>query len=202
MQLAANFFYLTTNPSAQRTVAAEVRSTFASVEDIRHGPALDSCRHLKAFIEETLRMAPSVPGMLPREVLPGGITVAGKFFPTGVELAVPIYALHHSEKYHPEPHQHRPERWLPEAVGQEAVDRAWSAFSPFSYGSRSCLGKKLAYMELWTTIARVVWTFDLEYRGGGREEAFGDNVVEYRLLDHLTAGKSGPIVRFHKRVEA
>ena len=145
-------------------------------------------------------MSPSLPGIIPREVLPGGITVSGQFFPAGVELTVPIYALHHNEAYYPEPHNHRPERWLPEVVGKEAVETCWSAFTPFSYGSRACVGKRLAYMELWTTIARAVWMFDMEYRGGGREDAFGGDVVEYKLLDHLAAGRSGPTVRFVKRV--
>ena len=90
---------------------------------------------------------------------------------------------------------------MPDIVGKEAVDKAWSAFTPFSIGSRACLGKKLAYMELWITIAKVVWAFELEYRGGGREEAFGREVVEYQLLDHLTSARTGPIVRFHKRIE-
>ena len=200
--MAANFFYLSTNPSAQAILAAEIRSTFATVEDIRLGPLLDSCKYLKAFIEETLRMSPSIPGVLPREVLPGGITVAGRNFPAGVELAVPIYAIHHNKSYYPEPHRHWPERWMPEVVGKEAVDTAWSAFTPFSYGSRACAGKRLAYLELWITVARVVWEFELEYRDGGREEAFGREVMEYRLWDHFTAARTGPVVRFHKRIEA
>ena len=146
-------------------------------------------------------MAPSVPGIIPREVLPGGITVSGQFFPAGAEISVPIYALHHNEAYYDEPHKHKPERWLPEVVGKEAVEKSWSAFTPFSHGSRTCVGKKLAYMELWITVARAVWMFDMEYRGGGREEAFGEDVMEYKLIDHLTSFRTGPTVRFVKRAE-
>jgi len=51
---------------------------------------------------------------------------------------------------------------------------------------------------LYITIARAVFLFDVEYVGGGREDAFGEDVLEYKLLDHLAGGRSGPVIRFRK----
>jgi cytochrome P450 len=197
--MAANFFYISTNPTVQAKLASEIRSTFNSVDDIKLGPALNECVYLKAVVEETLRMSPSVPGILPREVLAGGITVAGHLFPAGVELTVPIYAIHHKPKYYPRPHTHDPERWIESSVGHDKVEKALSAFNPFSYGTRQCIGKRLAYTELWIAIARAVWLFDLYYVSGGMEDEFGDGVVEYKLVDHFAAARTGPVVRFQKR---
>ena len=71
-------------------LSREIRSTFKSEEEIKLGPKLDSCEYLKAVVEETLRISPSLAGPLPRQVEAGGLQVLGQYFPEGVELAVPI----------------------------------------------------------------------------------------------------------------
>ena len=57
-------------------------------------------------------MSPGVGGILPREVLPGGIDVDGHHFPPGVDLGVPIYCIQHNEAYFPRPFEFVPERWI------------------------------------------------------------------------------------------
>jgi len=201
-QLAANFFYITQNPKTLARLTAEIRSTFPNADAIRLSPALDSCHYLHAVINETLRISPSVPGILPREVLPGGLSVCGEYFPEGVDLAVPIYTAHHNPTVYPHPHKHIPERWLPDQASEEAIKQCHDALTPFSYGSRMCIGRRLALMELWLTIAYAVWMFDVEYVGGGKEDRLlgpGADDLEYQLLDHLAAGRNGPIIRFNKR---
>lgn len=197
-QLAANFFYLTNNPRILSKLVHETRTTFSDVEEIRVGDKLSSCVYLSAVIEETLRINPSVPGILPREVLPGGITVCDEFFPAGVELSVPIYTLHHNPNYYPEPHKYVPERWLAKENDEESLKLAADACNPFSYGSRICVGWKLAKMELHLVLARALYLYDIEYIGGGREDRLGSDVMEYKLMDHLAAGRSGPIILFKK----
>ncbi|KAH8812524.1 cytochrome P450 [Xylogone sp. PMI_703] len=198
-QLAANFFYLTNIPSALARLTEEVRTTFDSLEEIRLGRKLDSCKYLHAVVNETIRISPSLPGILPREVLPGGITVVGEYFPAGVELAVPIYTLHHNDVVYPDPHTYRPERWLPDESSVEAVKRCNEALTPFSYGSRQCIGKRLAFIELYLTLARAVWSYDLRYLGAGKEDRLHIDAVEYKLIDHLAAAREGPIIEFTSR---
>lgn len=187
---------------SQNRLAKEVQSQFSSVEDIRLGDALDRCHFLKAYAEETLRMSPSVPGLLPREVLPGGIDILGDHFPPGVEVAVPIWALHHDSRYYDDPHRHRPQRWLEDECGEEAVRQCWYAFHPFSYGTRQCLGMKVAYSQIWITLARIAFLFEVVYEGGGMEDRFDLDTVQYKLLDHMAAGRDGPILTFRLRSEA
>ena len=146
-------------------------------------------------------MSPSVPGILPRQVLEGGIDVAGEHFPPGVEIGVPIWALHHDSRYFDDPHRHKPERWLAEESGDETVERCWSAFHPFSYGTRQCIGMKVAYAEIWITVARVAYMFEVVYAGGAMEDRLGSDGVQYRLLDHMAAGRNGPLLSFNIRDE-
>ncbi|KAL7273449.1 hypothetical protein RUND412_003704 [Rhizina undulata] len=193
--IAGALFYLTRNPKIMATLATEIRTTFASASKIALGPALDSCHYLKALIEETLRMSPSAPGAFPRVVLPGGLQIGSEFFPAGVELGVSPYTLHRNPLYYSSPHEFNPARWLNEA-GEMAGD--FSAFAPFSIGSRGCIGKRLAYIEAELVIARLVWGFDMKYISGGVDDRVSEG-DEYKLIDILSTARQGPIVEFSKR---
>ncbi|KIY02162.1 uncharacterized protein Z520_02300 [Fonsecaea multimorphosa CBS 102226] len=198
-QMAANFYHLTRNPETMKRLTAEIRSTFSKVEEIQLGKALENCEYLKAVVEETLRMNPSLPGYLPRQVLPGGIDIDGEYYPPGVEVAVTTWALHHDPRYFDQPHQHNPSRWLAAESGEDNVKRAMSAFAPFSYGSRICIGRRLAYIEIWVTLARTVFLYDFKYISGGREDSLGSECDEYRMLDNFSAARDGPLIEVRRR---
>ncbi|KAL1970754.1 hypothetical protein VTN77DRAFT_2588 [Rasamsonia byssochlamydoides] len=70
--LSSVLFYLTHNSHCLERATAEIRSCFPTVDDVKRGPELSRARYLRACIDESLRLSPSVPGYLPREVLPGG----------------------------------------------------------------------------------------------------------------------------------
>ncbi|KAL8377118.1 hypothetical protein RB595_007998 [Gaeumannomyces hyphopodioides] len=218
--MAATLFYLVRNPAALARAAAEVRGTFSSVEDIRQGAQLTSLTYLRACIDEAMRLSPSVGGLLPREVLAGGAVVDGERLPAGTVVGTPHYAVHHNADYYPEPFSYVPERWiagspLATAAGQggrvvaEAdVAAAQSAFCPFSIGPRGCIGKGLAYVEMTTTLARVLFTYDmrrpagvLDPSEGGRPDAeYGRHRRgEFQLFDTFTSLKEGPLVEFRER---
>ena len=144
-------------------------------------------------------MNPSVPGYLPREVLPGGIQIAGEFFPAGVEVGITTYALHHNPQYFADSHEHRPQRWLADEVGAENVQKSYAAFAPFSMGSRMCIGRKMAYFELWIAIARAIFEYDIKYVSGGKEQIHGPKVCEYKLVDAFASKRDGPVLEFRRR---
>jgi cytochrome P450 len=193
--LAGTFFYLTRNPEALRKVQAEVRGVFSGkdVEDIKAGADLNSCKYLKACLDETMRMTPPTPGMLPRTVLPGGINIDGHHILENVEVGTPFYALFHNPAYFPDSFSYHPERWLLSDDASEEAKRdfqvANQAFAPFSIGPRACIGKNMAYMEMMIVMARVLFLFDFSSEGG--EEG-----GEYVVKDHFVCGKDGPMISF------
>ncbi|KAL0468554.1 cytochrome P450 [Neurospora intermedia] len=217
--MAATLFYLVRNPTALARVTAEIRSRFASVEDIHQGPSLQSCTYLRACIDEAMRLSPSVGGLLPREVLPGGITIDGEHVPQGTIIGVPHYTIHHNAAYYPDPWSYTPERWLstqspsektPGAAMQteEQIQLAQSAFCPFSIGPRGCIGKGLAYIEMSITLARVLFLYDLRRAVGVEDPAEGGKtgaeygrhrVGEMQLVDTFTSTKDGVMVEFRPR---
>ncbi|KAF3033777.1 hypothetical protein E8E11_001666 [Didymella keratinophila] len=167
--MSGTFFYLAHNPSVLEKLCKEIRSTFSDVEEIVTSPKLSSCTYLKACIDETMRMSPPVAGALPRQVLPGGMEIDGKRIPAGVDVGVPIYAIHHNSNYYPQPFDYIPERWLTDPSANpmhSSLLAAQSAFNPFSIGPRGCIGKGLAYVELTVTIARVLYLYDLRLAPG------------------------------------
>ncbi|KAJ6273551.1 benzoate 4-monooxygenase cytochrome p450 [Bipolaris maydis] len=207
--MAGTMFYLANNPSAMQKVCKEIRETFADVEEIVTGPKLSGCSFLRACIDETMRMTPPVAGALPREVLTGGLDIDGRHIPAGVDVGVPIYAIHHNPEYFPQPFDYIPERWLPDhAVNphHSSLQAAQAAYNPFSIGPRGCIGKGLAYVELTVTIARVLYLYDLRLApgmtlgAGSKELEEGRNrETEYQIMDVFASKKDGPMLQFRAR---
>ncbi|EUC37827.1 hypothetical protein COCCADRAFT_84517 [Bipolaris zeicola 26-R-13] len=72
-----------------------------------------ACSYLNAVIQESLRMLPSIGGILPREVPKGGAGILGHHVPAGVTIGAPAYAMHRlPEVFGPESTSFVPERWL------------------------------------------------------------------------------------------
>ncbi|AEO58519.1 cytochrome P450-like protein [Thermothelomyces thermophilus ATCC 42464] len=213
--MAATLFYLVRHPDALAKVTAEIRSQFASLEDIHQGAQLNACVYLRACIDEAMRLSPSVGGLLPREVLKGGMTIDGEHIPAGIIVGTPHYAIHHNPAYYPDPFAYRPERWIVGSEKGDGVDvsdeaqvaLAQSAFCPFSIGPRGCIGKGLAYVEMTLTLARVLFLYDLRKAVGVADPGEGkpgagygrDRVGEFQLVDTFTSLKDGPMVEFRRR---
>lgn len=210
--MAATLFYLVRSPASLQKATEEIRARFNDVEEIHQGPGLTSCTYLRACIDEAMRMSPSVGGIVPREVLPGGLVIDGEHIPAGTVVGVPHYTIHHNAAYYPNPFLYNPERWITGSsksygvVGESSVETAHSAFCPFSIGPRGCIGKGLAYIEMSTTLARLLYMYDLR-KSAGPDPAEGNpsyewgrqRPEEFQLIDQFTSLKDGPMVEFRRR---
>ena len=190
--LAATLFYLLHHPPVLARLQADISTTFCSLEAIRSGPLLLRSHYLRACITESLRLSPPVGGLMAREVLPGGIKIDAHVFPKGTEIGTPHYALHHDAAYYPAPFLYQPERWL---AGD--VTTAQSAFCAFSLGPRGCVGKAMAYQEVMTVLARVLWLYEIRSGGGSAGER-----GEYQLFDTFSSRSVGPLMQFRARRHA
>jgi cytochrome P450 len=213
--LAGAFYYLTHHPRVLEKLTREVRETFGSVDEIVAGTKLSSCTYLRAVFDESMRLASPVGGILPREVLEGGLDIDGHHIPAGVDVGCSSYVIHHDAWSHPDPWSFTPERWIAGAkvnsseVTADAVKKAKDAFCPFSIGPRGCIGKGLAYTEMSMALARIVWSYDMRLAPGTHvgdvgHGMFGDRVGrtregEYQLKDTFTSHKEGPMVQFRAR---
>jgi cytochrome P450 len=207
--VSALFFYLVRDRAIQDKLAQEIMSTFTSYGEIRAGIKLHSCQYLTAFLHEGLRMAPAVGADLDREVLDGGLTVGGQYFPKGSSISTACWSMHYNPDYYPEPYQFRPERWI---VGEadstpENVALAESALCAFSTGPRGCVGKNMAWLEMRIIMAKLVWKFELRQApdsnlgGGGQSEERGRRREgQYQTWDVFGSKRKGPLVQLKVRV--
>ncbi|KAJ4386531.1 hypothetical protein N0V93_009428 [Gnomoniopsis smithogilvyi] len=215
--LAGLLFYLVRTSDVQTRLADEVLAAFDSPEEIAPGPKLQSCVFLRAVINEGLRMTPPVAGLLEREVLPGGVVIQGQYFPAGVNISSSPYCLGYNEDIFLNPTEFRPERWVVgdkgpdgKTVSQEAVYEQERALSAFSAGSRGCIGKNLAWMEMSLVLAKLLFRFEIRRDPsnnlGGGDPLNGSpgrrNPDQYQTYDIFVSSRDGPMVQLKKRLRS
>jgi cytochrome P450 len=202
--IAALLFYLARYPDCYRRLTDEIRSNFTRNDQIEH-TKLSTCIYLRACIDEALRLSPPAAGTLWREVPENSgerVVVDGHIIPKGTSVGVNVYAIHHNEEYFPNPSTFRPERWIPKdtpEMGEKMRKSQQNAFMPFSIGSRGCIGKALACMEISLVVAKTLWYFDFEehtdYRPKEQKE-LPTTTEEYLIRDQLIATHDGPYLVF------
>jgi cytochrome P450 len=212
--ISATFFYLSRHHDVYQKLVHEIRTSFASAEQI-NGSGLTACTYLRACIDESLRLSPPAPSILWRELVPGEessktpFVVDGHVIPKGTIVGVSTYSLHHNDAYFPDPFSFNPERWLDTSTfSSETKKLMREAFVPFSIGSRACAGKAMAYLETGLMLAMTIWYFDFKVaRGslgkvGGGQAGFEKrrrNPGEFQLYDVFGASHDGPYLTFKPR---
>lgn len=212
--LAATLRFLALNPKIQERLAEQLHDQFGSVEEIDSAAKLSHVPLLRACIDEAMRLAPPVPGLLPRLTLAPS-TIDGYEVPAGATIGTSIYSVHRNPHNVQNPDEYNPDRWL----DAESATLARAAFTPFSVGQRACIGRQLAYVELDLSVARTVFMYrfdtlnfgeytgkygigygpDLALPDGSEKLRKGENPTDFRMWDHFTAFKEGPLLHFEKR---
>lgn len=98
-----------------------------------------------ACVNETLRLFPPTPIILPRVVCRGGLTLGNIFLPEGTEIGANPWLINRNQKmFGHDADTFRPERWL---EVEERTKRMERCMFTFGYGGRACIGKNLAKFE-------------------------------------------------------
>ena len=152
-----------------------------------------------------------MPAELAREVLPGGTTVEGHFFPEDVQVSTCLYCLSYNKDVYDDPFTFRPERWIantddPQGDPAEKVALAESGFCAFSTGTRGCVGKNMAWMELLIVVAKLVYKFELKQDptnnlgAGSPSGAPGHRDRDiYQIQDAFISLRDGPMIQYKRR---
>ncbi|KAF3908219.1 hypothetical protein AA313_de0203311 [Arthrobotrys entomopaga] len=111
--------------------------------------------YLTAFIKETLRLPPGVPGRLPRVVPNSGITVCGQFVPGDTIIGMSSIIQHKDPNIYINPSKFDPDRWIRDKIPEQY-------FVPFGKGSRGCQGMNLAWSELYLMYANLLRRYRFE----------------------------------------
>ncbi|KAI1130843.1 cytochrome P450 [Nemania abortiva] len=158
--LACCTYYILSNPDIMNKLKAEVRGVFSDSSAISDA-STKNLPYLNAACLEAMRIYPPLPLATPRVVPEGGDIVDGHFIPGGIVVATSPVAAGLDARNFKDPLAFKPERWLDSSLPAEERDNL-EASQPFSLGARGCLGKSLGWMEMRTTLAKIILAFDLE----------------------------------------
>lgn len=120
--------------------------------------------YLNAVIKETMRLHPTIISTLPR-VLDVPLHSDDVTLPAGTIVGMQNYVHHRDPVVYADPHSFVPERW----IGQSPSSELEKAFTPFSLGSRNCIGQNLAKAELYLAVSLIFRRFDLRLNEAMKE---------------------------------
>ncbi|KAA8528485.1 hypothetical protein F0562_035840 [Nyssa sinensis] len=135
---------------------------------VGHGRLLDETDlvklpYLRCIINETLRLYPPAPLLLPH-CSSEDCTVAGYDIPQGTILLVNAWAMHRDPKVWEEPTKFKPERF----EGMEG--REGYKFIPFGMGRRACPGASMGIRTVSLALGALIQCFEWEKVGQEKME--------------------------------
>ncbi|CAG2174488.1 unnamed protein product, partial [Oppiella nova] len=154
--LAFMAYELALNPSVQQKLYDEINGAIDSDGEIPYD-VLTRLPYLDAVLSETLRLhtpAPKLTRIATREYKIGdtGITI-----PKGMTVEVPVYAIHRSPKYYPNPDQFEPDRFLQE----NRHNLIPYTYLPFGGGPRFCVGKRFVLLAVKVAMVMIIRKYRL-----------------------------------------
>ncbi|NXX83312.1 C27C1 protein, partial [Urocolius indicus] len=163
-------YLLARHPEVQQRVYEEIVNKLGK-DQIPVAHDVPKLPLIRAVLKETLRQLLllnfsqiSVSRLYP--VLPGNgrvtqkdLIVGGYLIPKGTQLALCHYTTSYSEENFSMANEFRPERWL----RKDNLDRVDNFGSiPFGYGIRSCIGKRIAELEIHLALIQLLQSFEIK----------------------------------------
>lgn len=146
------FYSLTLNSDCQSKLVEEVNANTNEKGEIDY-ETLAQMPYLDACISEALRLYSPVT-FLSRDAMED--TKLGPLSITkGMAIHIPVFAIHHDEKYYPDPFKFNPDRFLPENRHKLVP----YTYLPFGVGPRNCIGLRFALMEAKLATVKVLKRF-------------------------------------------
>nr|QFF91472.1 25-hydroxyvitamin D-1 alpha hydroxylase 2 isoform 1 [Potamotrygon motoro]QFF91473.1 25-hydroxyvitamin D-1 alpha hydroxylase 2 isoform 2 [Potamotrygon motoro] len=156
-------YNLAKEPSIQQQLYEEINSVIPGdqiplTKDFSHMPLL------KAVVKETLRLYPVVPGNA--RLVEKDLVIGGYHFPKNTLFHLCHYAVSLDDSSFVEPQRFQPERWLRDMT-REKKPHPFASI-PFGFGTRSCLGKRVAELEMYSVISRLIKHFEVRPDPSGK----------------------------------
>ncbi|XP_016304652.1 cytochrome P450 27C1-like [Sinocyclocheilus anshuiensis] len=153
--LSWSTYLLARHPIIQQEIFEEVDRVLGgrvpTGEDVAHLPLI------RGLVKETLRIFPVLPGN--GRVTQDDLIIGGYFIPKGTQLALCHYSTSMDEENFPRPGEFCPDRW----IRKDASDRVDNFGSiPFGYGIRSCIGRRIAELEMHLALTQLLQKFHIE----------------------------------------
>ncbi|XP_077419962.1 cytochrome P450 27C1 [Vanacampus margaritifer] len=148
-------YLLARHPQIQEQIYKEVARTLgprgvAVAEDMSRLPLI------RGLVKETLRLFPVLPGN--GRITQDDMVVGGYYIPKGTQLALCHYSTSLDDENFADALDFRPDRWI-RKDSSDRIDNFGSI--PFGYGIRSCIGRRIAELEMHLVLTRLIQRFHI-----------------------------------------
>ncbi|PKI79371.1 hypothetical protein CRG98_000249 [Punica granatum] len=168
---------LLNHPKVLKKAQAEIDNVVGSDRLVKESD-LTRLPYLHCIINETLRMYPAGPLMVPHESSEE-CHVGGYRVPGGTMLLINLYSIQRDPKHWPDPEKFKPERF-------EGMEGDGHKMMPFGSGRRGCPGENLALRMVGMTLGSLIQCFEW-----GR---ISEDLVDMTEGTGLTMPKARPLM--------
>ncbi|XDV36279.1 hypothetical protein PO909_006088 [Leuciscus waleckii] len=160
--LSWTLYHLARDAEAQNRLYNEITSVCPNKEQ-PNAEHLTRMPYMKAVIKEILRMYPVVPGN-GRLAVDSEVILDNYWFPKKTQFHLCHYAVSHDENNFPDPERFVPDRWL-RASPSRSQHHPYSSV-PFGVGVRACVGKRVAELEMYFALSRLMQHYEVRTEEG------------------------------------
>ena len=170
-------YHLSRNSWAQNKLRTEINSVLKSKSDPLSMEKFSQMPYMKACVKETMRLTPVSIGV--GRVTQQEMIINDYLIPKGMLIITENQVSCRQSDYFSDPKSFIPERWLKQSAATSGcVHSKPSPFVllPFGYGPRMCIGRRIAEMEIYVLLAKVIQNFEIQYK-------YSDIEVRTRLIN-------------------
>nr|WCC58036.1 cytochrome P450 [Pharsalia antennata] len=159
--LASVLYFLAKNPDKQQRLREEAFKNIPEKDSPITSEALNKSPYLKAAIKESNRIAPIAIANVRTTVK--DLVLGGYKIPKDTDVMC-MHLISANSDLFKDPEKFIPERWL-RSTGDEYSSKNVHPFAymPFGFGPRSCIGKRLANLEIEVVLAKIIRNFELSW---------------------------------------
>ncbi|CAN9092361.1 unnamed protein product [Alternaria alternata] len=180
-----------TNPSTLARVRTELDAAESSgllSTPIRYDETLQHLPFFVACIKEGLRLFPPAPNLFPRVIPKEGKVIDGHYVPGGMDVTSHAYTVQRDKDFYgQDAEDFKPDMWLQSEKRNFELEAAQFTFG---IGSRICLGKDVAKLEMYKLLPEIIRRFDIQVKNSGSYVVDGGVAYNVDFLVELTARNS------------
>ncbi|KAI9565465.1 hypothetical protein GHT06_009257 [Daphnia sinensis] len=152
-------YYLARNPEKQEKLREEILSVVGPKGSSPTASTLNNLPYLKACIKESFRLMPAANANA--RITDKDLVLSGYIIPKGTLVAALHQLMARLDENFPEAEKFIPERWI-KGDPQESHHHPYVTL-PFGCGTRMCIGRKIAELEIQQLTIKMLQNFKVEY---------------------------------------
>ncbi|KAM3958723.1 LOW QUALITY PROTEIN: uncharacterized protein ACR2FA_007246 [Aphomia sociella] len=178
------------HPEEQAKVQEDIDKVLTKCDNKLCYDAVREMTYLEMAFKETMRIFPPLGYVSRQSANKYTFEDLGFTIDEGMNVMIPIQALHIDPKYWDDPEEFRPQRFHPD-VEQKDID----VYLPFGNGPRKCIGTRLGLMQSMAGLAAILSKFTVRPAPESKRYPIIDPKCE--IIQGITGGL--PLMFYHRK---